>query len=188
MRLSEVSPNTLDGSFSDDLVLSKIWLIKQVSRVRSNFGTIYVLGSWFGNLGLLMASKSLDFDRIINVDLDSDAIDVSELLVSRLGLSDRIEHMSKDANELDYRQLGHDGLVVNTSCNNMAGSSWFDAIPRNTLIALQGRNNDPGAELQQSSTEDLIKAFPMRKVLFTGKITLEDDDGTYDRYMIIGEK
>lgn len=188
MRISEVSPNTLAGSFSDDLVISKIWLIKHLNRIRSEYSTIYVLGSWFGNLALLMAARDLRFDRIVNIDLDADAVSIGDELIEKMGLSGKIESIRMDANHLSYEDLDDRGLVVNTSCNNIDGNAWFDNIPSGVLVALQGRNNDPGARIKQNSISDLSSTYPMQKVMFSGQITLEDRDGSYDRYMIIGEK
>ena len=186
MRINEVSPNTLAGSFSDDLVISKIWLIKELASLKDSYDTIYVLGSWFGNLAMLMVARDLGFDRIINVDLDADALASSQAIIEKLGLDDRISNLLADANELDYGDLGDDGLIVNTSCNNIQGSDWFDNIPTGTMVALQGRNNDPGAKVKQQQAADLSSTYPLSQILFEGEIGLEDDDGTYRRFMLIG--
>jgi len=57
MLMNEVSPDTIEGSFSNDLVLSKLWLIRELKRMQPTFGTIYILGSWYGNLSLLMLTR-----------------------------------------------------------------------------------------------------------------------------------
>lgn len=187
MRLSEVSPDTVEGSFSDDLILSKLWLIKKLSELRSNFGTIYVLGSWFGNLAMLMAAKELRFDRIINVDLDEKALANSERIIKKLGLSDRVINFNADANDLDYHDLGTNGLIVNTSCNNINGMEWFQRMPPGTMVALQGRNEDPGAVNKDRTLDEFMERYPMERVMFSGKITLRDDNTKYDRFMVIGK-
>lgn len=188
MRLSEVSPNTLEGSFSDDLVLGKLWLIRKLAELDREFGTVYVLGSWFGNLGLLMAAKELPFNRIVNVDLDGKALDVSDQLVNKLGLQGKISSLHADANHISYDGLDHDGLVINTSCNNMSALDWANNIPKGVIVALQGRNNDPGARSKHARATDLLEQCKLDRILFIGKIRFMDQDGEYDRYMVIGEK
>lgn len=187
MKLSEVSPNTLNGSFSKDLVLSKIWLIKELSYLQDTYSTIYVLGSWFGNLAMLMAARDLNFDRIINIDLDGDALAASNNIIKKLDLDDRVFNHKANVNEVIYSGLDASGLVVNTSCNNISGSIWFDNIPPGTMVALQGRNHDPGAIISFDDLSDLIDRYPMSQCLFKGRLTLKDKDSTYCRYMVIGK-
>lgn len=186
MRINEVSPNTLHGSFSRDLIISKLWLIHRLKEIRNRFGTIYILGSWYGNLSLMIMHKNLRFDKIINVDVDQEALLGGRELADDLGLSGRIESMCKDANQLDYRQLGKDGLVINTSCNNIKGMDWFKNIPRGTMVALQGRDNDPGSINQLNDQKSFINAYPLAETLFSGEIQLDDPETAYRRYMLIG--
>lgn len=187
MKLSEVSPNTLDGSFSEDLILSKIWLIKELLKARDSYSTIYVLGSWFGNLAMLMANRDLSFDRIINFDIDSNSLAASEYIIKKLDLDDRVFNQKADVNEIIYSGIDDHGLVVNTSCNNINGSQWFNNIPIGTMVAFQARNNDPGAVVITNGISDLVDLYPMSQYLFKGQLRLDDKDGPYDRYMIIGK-
>lgn len=74
MRISEFSPDTLQGSFTKDLIVSKNWLITEVSKIHNKFNVIYILGSWYGNLSLLLINKHIKFKKIINVDIDKDSL------------------------------------------------------------------------------------------------------------------
>lgn len=186
MRISEVSPNTVEGSFSDDLVISKLWLIKELSGLQSEFGTIYVLGSWFGNLAMLMVARDLEFEQIINVDTDEKALTDSGRILSKLGLDDRVTTAKADANDLSYSDLDDNGLVVNTSCNNIKGRDWFDNIPKGTMVALQGRDTDPGSPNLFDDVESFSGAYPLEKTLFTGTLRLRDPETAYHRFMVIG--
>ena len=53
--ITESSGYSLAGSFTRDLVASKVWLLDELARIAPQVGTIYVLGSWYGNLGVLLA-------------------------------------------------------------------------------------------------------------------------------------
>lgn len=186
VRLSEVSPNTIEGSFTDDLVISKIWLIRELASLSDSYGTIYVLGSWFGNLAMLMVARDLRFKRIINVDTDGKALSDGARIISRLGLDDRISSIKADANTLSYDGLGANGLVINTSCNNIKGDDWFLNIPTGTMVALQGRDNDPGSPNLFNDMDAFIETYPLRETLFSGKLRLRDPETSYIRFMLIG--
>lgn len=184
--VNESSGYSLKGSFTTDLIKSKVWLLSELARIVPQVGTIYVLGSWYGNLGVLLAlDPVIQYKRLINVETDRKFLQASERIQDHLGM-DNTEYMLKDANDLDYRQLGQDGVVVNTSLTDMQGQDWFDNIPAGTLVAMQSRDNDPGNEAH--STQDIIDRFPLSEIIYDGKLELQDPETTYTRYMVIGVK
>ena len=175
MRLAEFSPDTLEGSFTQDLIESKTWLITEVSRIHNKFNVIYILGSWYGNLSLLLINQHMQFKKIINVDIDRDALHTGYALAKKLHMADRIEPMVQDANELDYSQAVAPSLVVNTSCNDMSNQGWFDHIPPGTLVALQTRDDD-------------LDEYQLSRTLYSGQRKLQDPEASYVRVMQIGIK
>ena len=58
-------------------------------------------------MGLFLVANKLGFDKLINVDIDKDTLTTGAKLLDKLGISDKVEHMNKDANTIDYRQLSH---------------------------------------------------------------------------------
>lgn len=183
---NEISPETLVGSFSKDLMLSKLYLLEELRSVFAQIGidhihTAYILGSWYGNLSVLMTLDNFPVDKIINVDKNSYNIDMSSRMLARLGA--RLEHMSRDVNNLDYRQLRRPSLVVNTSCNDISGLQWFRRIPQGTIVAL-----DAGDQLnsvnQFDSVESLAKAYPLSRIIVKNKFEYND----YRRFILIGIK
>lgn len=184
--VNESSGYTLKGSYTTDLIASKLWLLTKLAQIKSTVGTIYVLGSWFGNLAVInKLDPTIKYKRLINVETDQNFLHSSERIHNHLGIGNN-EYMFKDANRLDYQQLGQDGVVVNTSLTDMPGDLWFDHIPAGTLVVLQARDNDPGE--QYHSTNDILKRFPLTKVLYKGELDLEDPETKYTRYMVIGVK
>lgn len=174
---TEASPNTVKGSFTRDLVTSKLWLINELSKIKTKFDVIYVLGSWYGNLSILLlapSQTSIKFKKIINVDRDADKIEQGQQLAKKLGVDDKIETMVKDVDDLDFRQLTDSSVVVNTSVNDIDTTSWFEHLPIGTLVALQSR--------------DSLENFKFTKKLYTGEKDLEDPETKYTRYMVIGIK
>jgi hypothetical protein len=185
-NLAESSGYSLAGSFTRDLVASKVWLLTKLSRIAPRVGTIYVLGSWYGNLGVLLAlDPVIKYKKLINVETDPKFLQASRRIQHHLGM-DNTQYMLANANDLDYRQLGSDGVVINTSLTDMPGRAWFDHIPAGTLVAMQSRDHDPGYEAH--STQDITDRFPLSEVIYDGRLELEDPETRYTRYMAIGVK
>ena len=184
--LDESSGYSLEGSFTPDLVFSKLWLIRELAKIQPRVDTMYVLGSWYGNLAVLLTLYShVKVNEIINVETNAKFLKGSKNLLDRVG-ADNVEYMFKDANDLDYQQLGSDGVVVNTSLTDMKGTDWFKNIPPGTLVVLQARDNDPGEQFH--SAKDIQQKFPLNQVLYSGGLELEDPETEYTRFMTIGIK
>jgi len=184
--LEESSGYSLEGSFTPDLVFSKYWLMKELAQIQPQISTMYVLGSWYGNLALFLTRYGVpQVDHIINVETNREFLKTGKQLLDQFG-ADNVEYMLKDANELDYRQVDSNSVVVNTSLTDMKGRDWFDNIPPGTLVALQGRDHDPNRNFH--SAEDIQKRFPLSQVLYAGSLDLEDPETEYTRYMTIGKK
>lgn len=186
VALDESSGYSLAGSFTPDLVFSKLWLIRELANIAPDLDTVYVLGSWYGNLALLLNRyPQVQVDKIINVETDPQFLKGSKRILAQAG-ADNVEHMLKDANQLDYRQLGPNSAVINTSLTDMKGTDWFKRIPAGTLVAMQARDHDPGQPF--GSVEDIEQKFPLSQVLYSGQLDLEDPETEYTRFMVIGAK
>lgn len=184
--LSESSGSSLEGSFTPDLVFSKLWLMRELAKISPDVSTMYILGSWYGNLALLLTRyPQIQVDHMINVETNSERLDTGERILDQAGAGN-VEHMLKDANDLDYRQLGRDGAVVNTSLNDIKGQDWFENIPSGTLVVLQAR--DQVEHEQFAGPEDIEQKFPLSQVVYSGSLDLEDPETKYTRFMIIGRK
>jgi hypothetical protein len=185
-KVNESSGYSLKGSFTPDLIRSKVWLIKELAQISPTIQTIYILGSWYGNLSLYMnLLNDIKFNNIINVEQDQSMLDQSARMLDHIG-TDRVDHMLADANDLDYRQLGPAGAVINTSLTDMDGTDWYRHIPDGTLVVMQARDRDPGYQFH--SPRDILKKFPMDQVLYSGTMELQDPETRYQRFMVIGRK
>ena len=178
MKLLEFSPLTLSGSFHRGLVFNKLWLIHELEKIQNSFSTIYILGSWYGNMSILLAKSSIEFDHIVNVDADRQAVATGYKIAKLMNVDDKIEPMVKDANELDYRQLDSQGLVINTSCHDMSNQGWFDNIPRGIIVALQSRDD----------VDDDLTGYKLSRTLFEGTKQLRDPETKYTSILKIGIK
>ena len=173
-NLDESSGYSLAGSFTHDLIASKVWLLTELARIAPQVGTVYVLGSWYGNLGVLLAlDPVIKYKRLINVETDQKFLQASERIHNHLGM-DNTEYMLADANTLDYRQLRSNGVVINTSLTDMPGQAWFNNIPEGTLVVMQSRDHDPGNEAH--STQDIVDRYPLSEIIYNGKLELQDPE------------
>lgn len=186
MKISEVNVETLSGSNSDNLNIARHWALTNLRKIKRDFDVVYILGSWYGNFAQMMNDfPGITVEKLINVDTDGRVLQKSTELLKDI---DNVEHMHKDANTLDYRQLGPDGLVVNFSTTNINGDNWFDKIPDGTLVLLKGRDNDPGAINKFDSLDEFTETYPLRKVLFKGQKELADPETQYNCFLVIGLK
>ncbi len=178
-NIKESSPLTFQGSITPDLLISKLWLAQILKRLGyKQFSRVYVLGSWYGNMGYVLIKKSIKFDQIINVEKNLDWLEFSEQLLSSLGAE--VESIHGDANYVKYRDLTASGLVINTSVQEISGFNWFDNIPTGVLVALEYRSD--GGNI------DLIEKLPFSKTLYQGQRDLKDPETDYTRYLKIGIK
>lgn len=185
-NLDESSGYSFQGSFTPDLVFSKLWLMRELNNIAPQLSVVYVLGSWYGNLALLMSRyQQPQVNKIINVETDKNFLQDSRQILNRAGVNNA-EYILKDANQLDYGQLDQQGAVINTSLTDMPGTDWFDHIPTGTLVAMQARDHDPGQKF--SSAQDIQKKFPLSQVLYSGSLGLKDPETDYTRFMVIGIK
>lgn len=182
--LEESSPSTFRGSITPDLLTSKVWLTKELKKYEP-LGTIYILGSWYGNTAWILNQHDLQFKKIINVDINSKWLDFSDKLLRQAGI-DNLQSMKKDVNKLDYRQLGARGVVINTSIQDIKGNQWFENIPRGALVVLQDRDNTQSS--QHHTENEFDRAYPLTKTLYLGSKHLSDPETDYTRWMKIGIK
>jgi len=167
ISVNESSPDTVKGSFSPDLIASKLWLLRRLQPL-ANDGRIVVIGSWNGNLAkIAQHTGAMPVDRMVNIDLDPAAVNTGK----QLSLA---RHICGDANDFDYWP---DDTVINTSHNDWTGSGWYAALPPGVVFAVQTRDRN-----------DLMESYGDSVPLYQGNLQLHDQDGAYTRFMLIGIK
>ena len=188
IELFEDSPDTPAGSRSQDLNLGKLWLLTELKRLGlDSFDTVYVLGSWYGSMGPYLLDKHLSFDTAYLIDIDPKNTEYVQRLVKKQGINDRIIPVTQDCNQTDYK--GDRILVINTSCNDIENTGWFDNIPRGATVALEGRDNQPNNPTNTTQTLDSFHAeYALEETYVLDKIRLKGYDDSYNRFLKIGTK
>jgi hypothetical protein len=185
--VTEVNHNTLPDSFARNLIRGKLWLALHLLKFQDRFDTIYVLGSWYGNMAMVLSRLPISYQQIVNVDLDADALRQGQKLNRQFDV-DGVKAMRANANDLDYRRLGRRGAVINTSVTNMSGAGWFDNIPPGTTVAMLARDNDPDARNQITSVKQLTQQFPLSDIQYQGQLRDQDPETDFDHLLVIGRK
>jgi len=189
LELFEDSPDTPQGSRSQDLNLGKLWLLTELKRLgKADFDVVYVLGSWYGSMAPYLLHKHIMFDTAYLIDKKPKNTEFVQKTVKKLGINDVIIPVTQDCNQTDYK--GQDILVINTSTNDMKNRGWLDNIPQGSVVALQGRDRQP---TNPDNTEQTLEAFdkehPLSQTLLLDSIKLTGVEGdAYKRFMKIGIK
>lgn len=186
LDLTETSGHSMPGSFTRDLLESKLWALNALAQA-GPVSVVYNLGSWYSNLPVIdHLTYTAQVEKYVNVDSNPRHVRGGELIADHLGM-ECCEHMLADANTLDYRQLDDRGAVVNCSTSDISGTDWFHNIPQGTLCVFQCRDNNP-EPMPYESVQDLLDAFPMSQIIRSGERALRDPEVSYFRYQLVGIK
>lgn len=185
----------LGAALNRNQFTSKLWLADALATAAgARFGTVTVLGGWFGVLGaILLADRRLAIGRVVSVDIDPRCAAVACTMNGSHLEGGRFAAVTADM--LGWALAGPrpgdaaPDLVVNTSCEHLrrpAFDAWYARVPAGHLVALQ--SNDYVAIDEHVNCVPDLDAFraqaPLAEVLFAGARPLKK----YTRFMLIGRK
>lgn len=187
-------PPGVHHAFSENQIVSKTWLADKVHEVLGRrFGTVYVLGGWYGVLGaILLNDPKFRIGRVLSFDIDPECVPVAEHLNAEHVASDRFRAVTADACTLEYRCFDSDAgaasnLVINTSCEHMpSAEAWYERLPAGISQAFQSNDYFDCPE-HVNCIEDLAafrRQVPMSELLYEGALQRK----RYSRFMLIGRK
>ena len=184
---AEASPDTLGGSFTPDLVNSKTWLCNQLRKELGgrSAGDIYILGSWYGNLGIFLQEAGIEFDRLIMVETKQRLLATARRLLEPLYQQGRLKLVLGPAEHIEYPRKNF--TVINTSVNDMR-RTWLQRVPDGTLTVIQGRDNLDNPRVATDGTAQFYMKFPLDRTVYWGERRLRDPETRYRRWMKIGYK
>jgi len=201
-------PVALQDAFSRGQVLSKIWIIQELKKIKEgNLGNILVLAGWFGQFISYIDNFDFDDARIIELDksacIASDRIfnldhieghkvksvlaNINNLELNKNGYNLNVKTYHSD-NDEGYTQQFLPNLIVNTSSEHMS-EEWFFQLKFKEL------NSDPLVIIQSNnlfdieehvncvhSIDHMKKKYPFDQILYEGELELYG----YKRFMLIG--
>ena len=184
---AEASPDTLGGSFTPDLVNSKTWLCNQLRKELGgrSAGDIYILGSWYGNLGIFLQEANIEFDRLIMVETRPRLLATARRLLEPLYQEGRLKLVLGPAEHIRYPNKPV--TVINTSVNDMS-RTWLLRVPDGTLTVIQGRDKLENPRVATDGAAQFYMKFPLDRTVYWGERRLRDPETRYRRWMKIGYK
>lgn len=184
--IDEASPDTIEGSFTPDLIKSKEWLVKVLSKLLINKkpNNIYVLGSWYGNMGLFIEEIGIKYRNLVLVEPDKEVAAKSKKLLSNINKQGKLVILTQNAEDVVYEK---NSVVINTSCNE-TGPLFLPKIPDNTLCLFQARDNVKDVLIETDTLEEFDELFPLSKTILLSKRELKDPETKYNRFMKVGRK
>jgi hypothetical protein len=184
---AEASPDTLGGSFTPDLVNSKTWLCNQLRKELGgrSAGDIYILGSWYGNMGVFLQQANIEFDQLIMVETRQRLLATARRLLEPLYQEGRLKLVLGHAENIQYPRKNI--TVINTSTNEMS-RTWLQRVPAGTLTVMQGRDNLNNPRIETERAGVFYTKFPLETTVYWGQRRLRDPETRYTRFMKIGYK
>lgn len=187
----------LGESLNLSQVTCKKWLLdKLIVHCGNQYGTVYVLGGWYGVLGaMFLHDPRFSIDKVISVDIDPHCKPVGEALNRIHAETGRFESVTADVYDLDYpamlRLADEDGnkpdLLINTSCEHLPDfGRWFQKIPPTTLTVVQS-NDYFDCDEHINCVPDLAafaRQAKFSELKYQGELKLKK----YTRFMLIGVK
>jgi hypothetical protein len=180
-------------AFSHGQIKSKLWLCDELEKYVQNESKIAILGGWYNILGfLLLARKQDKISSILNIDIDSSAIEIANKINESwmIGTGSKVNNIVADVSTYNYQ--GFD-VIINCSIEHIASNDWFYNITSGTLVCLQSSNVDLNDDIWKvinpnRTLDDLVKKYPLSQILYKDSLELVYNDGGYKRFMIIGIK
>ena len=201
------APDDLQHAFNHNQIASKSWLLDALfGTLGGRFGTVAVLGGWYGVLGaMLLGDDRFDIDRVLSFDIDPNCARVAAALNRKHAAEGRFEAVMADVCELDYAGLSKHSngraaapgaagngteiadLVINTSCEHMTPTrAWYSRVPRAMPQVLQSNDyfDCPDHVNCMADLEAFKADVPMAELVYQGALERK----RYTRFMLIGRK
>jgi len=176
--------------FSSGQVSSKLWLCTELEKLFDNIPYIWLYGGWYGMTAfLLYARNKITINKIYSYDLDPECRNIADSFNENWVWQNwKFKAFTMDCNYLEPH-VYHPDCIINTSTEHFEEKVWFNNIPKDTLVVLQGNNMI--IDEHKSCVESLdqfIDSYPLTETLFSGQKDFTYPQWGFSRFMIIGYK
>jgi hypothetical protein len=176
----------------DTQLQSKAWIIQELNNiVNINNINIYVFGGWIGILSsLLFQNSKFTINKIRSIDIDPWCEPLADTVCKPYEMDGwRFKAITSDMATYQYEDNITPDIVINTSTEHVSQSiyqQWYDNIPSNTLVVIQGNNFYSCPEhVRCAESLDQFKMINyVDNTLYEGVLS----NPMYDRYMCIWRK
>ncbi len=201
-----VNDTTINNDcFSRGQLSSKLWLIKELKKVKKDLGTVYLCAGWYATLATMLFENGFKVDKIRSFDIDPTCVDIAEVFNKPWFVENwKFKALTADIYDIDYNEYTWQfwsnlnnrmsypitdvpDTIINTSTEHLGKfAEWYDKIPEGKLVVLQSNNY---FEIEDhvncsASLEEFSNKAPMTEILYEGELELPK----YKRFMKIGIK
>jgi len=210
LKAFKFNHNKLKDALSEGQLNSKLWLLDKIKGI--DLGTVFICAGWYGTLATMMfEDENIYVDKIRSFDIDDSCWKIAEDLnepwkadnwifkATTLDIVSFFTYMLKEKSntngEYHYYTTNVNGeprlcheipdTIINTSCEHIEKfTEWFNAIPKDKLVALQTNNyfDLPEHVNCVKDINEFKQQAPLSNIIYEGELELEK----YTRYMLIG--
>lgn len=197
----------ISDALSKGQVDSKIWLVEELSKIKTDFKMIYLLAGWFGQL-TWMFDNNIYYEKLRVFDIDAEACRISDQIINVSSIENyKVKSAEVDLTNMDwlYRtgceyklknyttntdiiEKSIPDLIINTSAEHFH-ERWYHKfvnrpLPTDPLFVIQSNNLHNIQDHINSihSIDEMKIKFPMSRIEYEGELQLQG----YKRYMLIG--
>ena len=200
----------IGDALSQGQIKSKQWLLSKIKGI--DLGMVFICAGWYGTLATMMfEDENIYVDKIRSFDIDDNCWKIAEDLnepwkadnwtfkATTLDIVSFFTYMLKEKSntnrEYHYYTTNVNGeprlcheipdTIINTSCEHIEKfTEWFNAIPKDKLVALQTNNyfDLPEHVNCVKDINQFKQQAPLSNIIYEGELELEK----YTRYMLIG--
>ena len=191
--------------FSRGQLESKLWLVKELSELKVDLGTVFLCAGWYATLATMLFESNIKVNKVRSFDIDESCVDIAETFnkpwfvdewrfksitqdIMDINYNEHVwQYWSNANNRMSYPITDSPDTIINTSCEHIENfAEWYDLIPDGKLVVLQSNNFFDVEEHVNcvGSIEEFVVKAPMQNILFSGKLDLPK----YKRFMLIGYK
>ncbi len=176
-------------SFSNGQIASKIWLCKELEKLKWSSNLTWIYGGWYGMTAFLLLSReNFLVKRIESYDSDPECEPIADLIHNNWVHFHpfKFKAYTKNCNALIPNQTD---LIINTATEHFDSMEWFNNIPAGHRVILQGNNMTHDDHCVHSDSLLSFKNhYPLTEYYYIGNKDFEYNDWKFTRYMVMGTK
>jgi hypothetical protein len=203
MRKYKDDDNFDADCFSRGQLESKLWLLKELGKLKVDLGTVFLCAGWYATLATMLFESGIRINKIRSFDIDDSCRSIAETFNSPWVKQDwKFKTITQDINEINFSMHTYnvkraDGskcelsdspdTIINTSCEHIENfTKWYDKIPEGKLVILQNNNFFEVDEHINcvNDLDDFASQAPLTEILYDNELKLSK----YTRFMRIGIK
>lgn len=186
-------------AWSDGQMRSKMWMIDILEQyIKGEFvmPTIWQLAGWYAIPAFLLhIRQNVSINKYRSFDTDPACEVISEAINNTWLLKEwKFKSTTLDINELDYSAPWHyhspdPDIIINTSCEHMETTQWFDNIPSGKFVVLQStdmKHSDHHSRVE--SVTELKQQLKLSDYFFADELEIKYSEWSFKRFITIGVK